>query len=204
MKKFCTGLNCFRTALGKIHLVDKCLIVFMVVLLVQSAINLFTGHTESADVNNIDVIVRTSTAAIFGYFLSANFIRHASSGSKKGSVQAPPVLTEPGKSSGMENRIGFTASSESATEGLAKGFTGSMDESGQEVSTANRLQIFAAAGIGLFCLIILVLLRNISGLGDGVTATPSSAATVAQFRDFVSGCVGFLIGCPTSKGDNQK
>ena len=25
----------------------------------------------------------------------------------------------------------------------------------------------------------------------------SVAASVVQFRDFVSGCVGFLIGCPT-------
>ena len=63
---------------------------------------------------------------------------------------------------------------------------------------ANCLQVAAATGIGLFCLAVLLLLRN-TPLGDAaMEAQPDRlTATVAQFRDFVSGCVGFLIGCPT-------
>ena len=45
----------------------------------------------------------------------------------------------------------------------------------------------------------LILLRNVGGWGAGIEASPSATAIVAQFRDFVSGCVGFLIGSPTNR-----
>ena len=55
-----------------------------------------------------------------------------------------------------------------------------------------RLQVLTTWVIGLFCLLVLLLLRGLGAAEEG-----SATATVAQFRDFVSGCVGFLIGCPT-------
>lgn len=53
-----------------------------------------------------------------------------------------------------------------------------------------------ATVIGLFCLVTLLVLRNLNQWGLAVESD-SAAASVVQFRDFVSGCVGFLIGCPT-------
>ena len=47
--------------------------------------------------------------------------------------------------------------------------------------------------------VTLILLRNAGGWGEGIEASPSATATVAQFRDLVSGCVGFLIGSPTTR-----
>ena len=63
------------TAWKEAHLVDKCLLIFMAALLIQSACNLFFPAVVGAAADDIDIIVRTSSAAIFGYFLSANFAR---------------------------------------------------------------------------------------------------------------------------------
>ena len=59
-----------------------------------------------------------------------------------------------------------------------------------------------ATGIGLFCLVALLVLRNLSQWGLVSAESNSVASAVVQLRDFVSGCVGFLIGCPTHS-DNQ-
>ena len=65
-------------------------------------------------------------------------------------------------------------------------------------AAGGNLQVAVTAGIGLFCLAALLLLRNTS-LGTAALSAQGSGgtATVAQLRDFVSGCVGFLIGYPT-------
>ena len=64
------------------------------------------------------------------------------------------------------------------------------------VST-ERIQIIVAATIGLFCLITLIVLRNT--WGTAMAESSGATATIAQLRDFVSGCVGFLIGCPSGR-----
>ena len=52
---------------------DRCLIVFMLILYAYMLYSLLTGKSLSGDSNTVDVIVRTSAAAIFGYFISSNF-----------------------------------------------------------------------------------------------------------------------------------
>lgn len=74
-----------RGLLDRIHPVDKSLLLFMLVLLIQSAYSMFCPGGTGQAAEDIDIIVRTSAAAIFGYFLSANFIRHTASGG-----QTPP------------------------------------------------------------------------------------------------------------------
>ena len=58
-----------------IHTVDKFLIIIMLILLLQSVAALFLHRDLITQSNNIDIIVRTSSASIFGYFLSENFIK---------------------------------------------------------------------------------------------------------------------------------
>ena len=60
----------------------------MLILLLQSAYNIFLDEPAYQEENTIDVIVRTSQAAIFGYFLSANF---ANRNIKKKKHTAPPA-----------------------------------------------------------------------------------------------------------------
>ena len=74
MKKLLFCRKCLCAAFNRIPLVDKCLLVFFLVLLTQSAYSLFSHNGTGSEIEHIDVIVRTSSAAIFGYILSANFI----------------------------------------------------------------------------------------------------------------------------------
>ncbi len=55
-------------------LVDKCLLFIMAVLMIQIAYTLFFSHATSDNNNAVDVVIRTSAASVFGYFLGHNFV----------------------------------------------------------------------------------------------------------------------------------
>lgn len=57
----------------RLQLVDQCLLIIMSTLFLQIILTLFFFH-ECVDQNEIDVVVRTTASAIFGYFLSSNFM----------------------------------------------------------------------------------------------------------------------------------
>ena len=184
-----------RQAAKNIHLVDKCLMVFMAVLLLQSAHSLFFPGDTDGEAGGIDVIVRTSSAAIFGYFLSANFNRRPDSAAEGQAVGGSGTVEPPAQGQEAPRaRIGFQMQEEG---GAPVRLPPSQLPSGDSGGEPCRLQVLTAWVIGLFCLFILLLLRSVGVPEDG-----SATATVAQFRDFVSGCVGFLIGCPT-RGSSQ-
>ena len=192
MRQRCTGCSRIWAMWNRINLVDRCLVVFLLVLLVQSACSLLipSGNADSA-AYGIDIIVRTSSAAIFGHFLSANFARGA--GTVRAGLQKTAVQTDTGVTAQGTpvQKIGFSTSDEPMEQG------GATPAAAEERQTAvARLQVVAAAGIGLFCLVTLLLFRNIPAW-RACLEQEGASATVAQFRDFVSGCVGFLIGCPT-------
>ena len=85
-------LSALRTGLARIHPVDKSLLLFMAVLLLQTAYRIFFQTETGPAASDIDVIVRTSSSAIFGYFLSANFINR-SAASLPGASSSPAGLT---------------------------------------------------------------------------------------------------------------
>lgn len=127
----------------RVRLADGCLLVFLAVLLAQSAYSLFSAG--SAETEGIDIIVRTSAAGVFGHLLS-------------GGGRCPQEPRDPSE------------------------------------SRALRFRALAAAAIGIFCLFTLLAYRAVLLHRPGFAAPDSAAATVAQFRDFVSGCIGCLIG----------
>ena len=65
---------------GRIRLMDRCLLAYMAILLAQSAYSLFSAAALGTETGGIDIIVRTSTAAVFGYFLSASFAAQKAAG----------------------------------------------------------------------------------------------------------------------------
>ena len=140
-----------RGCRGRIRLVDRCLLTFMAILLAQSAYSLFSAPALGTETSGIDIIVRTSAAAIFGYFLSANYRREVTPGE------------------------------------------------GEPTDTGNGLQVATASGIGIFCLLALLAFRAAALRDPCHAATDSATATLAQFRDFVSGCVGCLIAGQAAK-----
>ena len=185
-------LTVWQETLCCIHPVDKSLLIFMLILLVQSAVNLFLPASASAVTGDIDIVVRTSAAAIFGYFLSANFIGHDEESGQATQAAQTHILkpgADPVQDSMPRAQIGFSAG-EAASEPAAP----QVQATQQPIRC---LQVRAATLIGLFCLLALLILRNLTQLGIVSPTSDSVTGTIVQFRDFISGCVGFLIGCPT-------
>lgn len=188
--------NHIRLSLRKIHLVDKCLLLLMLLLLAQSAYILFVNKGGSAEAGHIDIIVRTAAASIFGYFLSANFVQRNITAMHEGKQAAPP----PGAGE-AQSEIPQSA------EGPAPAISGAEPDGGNTNETVPpqkdqapecaRLQIITATAIAVFCLLALILVRNLNVNDEA--GNPSAVAVLSQYRDFVSGCVGFLIGCPPPK-----
>ena len=147
------------------HMLNKCLMLIMLIMLLQSAASIFMGGVTVQMVGNIDVVTRTSSAAIFGYFLGDKFIIDG-------------------------------ASLEEAT-------CSSKQSSTADKRNHSDVQSVVIVIIGVFCLIVLLTLRNMMQLGMISELSGSAASTITQFRDFVSGCVGFLIGGPRTSGANK-
>ena len=188
----------------RIHLVDRSLLIIMLVLLLQSTVSLFLHGTAQQTVTSVDVVIRTASAAIFGYLLGGNFGKESFAGGQTQTAAPVHILEEDAQSEpttpGMRARIGFADDSEPPATSLT---TAPATVSGDEVSTGAGIQVFVAAAIGLFCLIVLLILRNLTDLGVITELSDSATATVIQFRDYVSGCVGFLIGSPTNASNSN-
>lgn len=205
MKKVSILGHSMRVTLAKIHLADKFLIFFIVILMVQSAFSVFAHQTVTGAVNSIDIIFRTAIAGIFGYFLSNNFIRRAFSATTQTRRRTRSTHGLPEHRSVPHDR----AEPEPSGDGKAAHPPETYEQGGEEnrqmdVTSASRIQIITASSLGLFCLLVLILLRNVGALRADMTASASAAATVTQFRDMVSGCIGFLIGSPGSDGQQSK
>ena len=108
--------------------------VFMVILLLRTAFIIFEGTEPQGVASDIDVITRTSCAALYAYIISLA----ASDGS------------------GSPNLEG-------------------------------AMLIF----IGLFCLGILFAIRG--HMAENGVPGHSATASLVQMRDFLSGCIGFLV-----------
>ncbi len=184
-----------------IKLIDKCLIIFMFIFLAQSIYSLFSGETDSYYTGSIDVVVRTTSAAIFGYFLSANFIKKSS---KENSTSAQTLITPPpvnieGEDSQtpakgvVKNKIGFNGNS---GEPVIPEAPTHIKEKDDTESTSNQ-QIIITTIIGIVSLCAILIARNFLNL------TASSTPVISHLRDFVSGCVGFLVGCPVGEITNK-
>jgi hypothetical protein len=177
-----------RKILSRISLVDRFLILFMFLLFCYMAYQLFSGGLSDEN-NTIDVIVQTSAATIFGYFISVNSLTAVP---KKETVSQLPTTT-----------AGITqASKEKGTVGVKIGFQDPSEESQTEMGkitvseipdaskgTCGKLQIWVVSAVGLLSLVILI---GAKGCPD---VTPELTALVSQLRDFLFGCIGFLVGC---------
>lgn len=180
---------------------DRCLLLFMTVLLVQLACSLFLPENLAPEAGSIDVIVRTSAAAIFGYLLSGNFNRGSEQEIAERTGSPPECLLE-----AQSDRLsplqgtkapGIGSGELSGGEQVPDGTKPLEPEERVPGRDTGCLQILMATAMGLFCLAVLLLVRFSGWWGIPLVSSDSATATVAQLRDFVSGSVGFLIGCPT-------
>lgn len=59
----------------KISLADKFLLIILAILFIQTSYHLFFHELSGYDNSSVDVIIRTTTAAIFGYFIGGGFLK---------------------------------------------------------------------------------------------------------------------------------
>lgn len=201
MKRFGIFWTGLRASVSSIHPVDRCLILFTALLLAQSVYSLFVPE-QTPLAGNIDTMVRTSLAAVFGYFLSGNFNAGSSGKAAQEETPAPNIDSQPEEASAKPSfasvlplQMGARQAAAPQTAETPASAEPTVSKETKASPTVSRLQIFLAAGIGLVCLTALLVLRCFPGLAEQALSG-SPAATVSQFRDLVSGCIGFLIGCP--------
>ena len=171
-------------------LADGVLVLFMLILLSYMAVHLFIGAESVSQNNTIDVVIRTSAAGIFGYFLSRNFGRRSEdeTAKKTDGVYRNTI------SGGSTGQIGFrirseigTAGDEQITDHFAAMQAGKISESMLRSERRDGIQIIVISAVGLGSLIILLFAKQF------YSASGEYTAIVSQFRDFFSASVGFLI-----------
>ena len=121
-----------KQSLDAISLIDKILMAYMGILLVYIAIHLIWGATLQES-TSVDTIIRTSASAIFGYFISNNFIRSNSDTESKSkmNIQAQSDLIQQEKNTAVNTSV-----------------------------CCSRLQIIVVSAIGFIALVLLLISRN--------------------------------------------
>ncbi len=175
----------------KIKLVDKCLILIMLILFIQICINLFCNEIFSNNTDPVDIVVRSTAAAIFGYFISVNFIKNESDIKEELKSETKELKTDTSKitkdtSPNIYNnkQIGFLSTSSDEMK------SGKIDINNSNYSS-NSLQIIIVTLFSVISLIVILIARNYTSI------TSESTASISQLRDFVCGGVGFLLGYPS-------
>lgn len=175
--------RCWR----EISFKDKGLILIMIVLLLQCIHNLYSPAPTSQSYMTINLIIRTSVAAIFGYFLSSNFLSKLAI--DKSIDDKLRILEQILEDNEIDNELKNKYSKKLKKEQLE-------EEQEQEGYVCNKnLQNGIAVGICILIIICLIIGINFKLISDGADAI------ITQFRDIISGCIGFLLG---NNGNNDK
>ena len=171
--------------LFSIRLVDRMLLLFFVILMGYTTVHLFV-HV-SGETHTIDIVVRTSASAIFGYIISSQFTKSSSQAETRFPSSS---LQKTSTHQDIQNQIGFQPDSPSAS---VKSDSSFLPKSPMILSfNENRLQIILVSLIGIASFFLLWIARFCSD------NTPEVVAILSQLRDFASGCIGFLISCGKS------
>lgn len=180
-----------KNIIKDISLVDKSLMIFMLILFIYIIIHLFTTASISQDTNAIDIIIRTSLASIFGYFISSNFVKNDSSASPQDygnpEINFSPKSVAVNSDNSIKNQIGFQDPAAVQSEEIGK--ISISENTSPSTKTSCKFQIYVVSIIGLTSLIILIMAKHLQN------STSELTAIISQLRDFVSACIGFLVGC---------
>lgn len=174
----------------KIGLVDRFLILFMLILLLYTAIGLFTGMSDSQNDDMVDTIIRTSAASIFGYFISSNFVKtNTTTDSYSDNLNIPAQANDENLNVQLSNQNEFVTSAD-VTEEPVKTY---VTELSSDQISCSKLQVIIVSAIGGCALILLFITKFF------IAETSEISATVSQLRDFVSACIGFLVSYGRTK-----
>ena len=123
-------------------LVNLFLLLFMTLLLLYTAWILLAKPPASQDANTIDIIIRTSAAAIFGYFLSSSFRKTDSD------LSAQEVPSVPASRSTNQIQISVIASIGLLSLILLFLARGSVTMTPEFSAAVSQLRDFVSAAIG--------------------------------------------------------
>ena len=195
-------LEYIKKSIDNIKLIDKCLIIFMMILMGQSIYNLFINEANLNGGDAIDILIRTTQASVFGYFLSANFIKKDKEVNNTLKKEKDPIkdknITKKVNDNNSENAIdSISDNSKNANNYIQSSqdkYNSDLKENNDyyESSTTEQ-QVIIVTIVGIISLLTIIMVRDCN------LVTTASASTISQLRDFVSGSVGFLLGCPTKK-----
>ena len=168
-------IKCWR----EISISDKALIIIMLILLIQSIHNLFTPEPSEATALSINIIIRTSIASIFGYFLSENFLKNEIIKNNNSNIAVPLNKNKVDGNKSEDNTNNFISDDNNSKK---------LSLDLKEYICNKTLQIIVALTVCIISLLSLII-------GNSFDLIPSSAnPTVIQFRDLISSCIGFLVG----------
>lgn len=181
------------TSFCNIRLIDKCLMLIFIIILAQSVFALLNPADIESDVEHIDIVLRTALASIFGYILSANFNKKASSANIATKQSSPAQI---GFSEAETLQPTDTIKMADSQKSNTKNTKTASPKMQYNLSEGNKLQTIVITSICVISLVILMVIRDVE---TGLEATSSAVSTITQLRDFVSACVGFLIGNPDNR-----
>ena len=167
----------------RLHLIDRLLLIFMVILLAQSARSLFSYECVSQNSDAMHTATRTTAASIFGYFISAGFrgVNQDGASMQEGSDSAAGQ----NKAKKLNTQTSLSENEGTSSEARSKTI---VDQPGESTDQRLRQQVLIVGMIGISSLLMLVIAC------DSTQDTTNASAALSQLRDFVSGSVGFLIG----------
>ncbi len=192
------------------NLAHIALVLFLAILLIQSALGLFLP--QRADMDSVDIVLRTAISSIFGYLMSSMGQKSITSTQKSQNQNQDQNPDNNTNNNSAPRTIGFSG------EGDTSSLLIRADSAGQNSNQANQIspnsqnsqisqndqnaqknwsadnlqfQTIIIACLGFFCLSVLIFLHYYTG---EITATTGVIATIAQFRDIISGSIGALIG----------
>ncbi len=192
-----------KSALSKINIKNVAflgIVIIFFVLLAQSAFALFV-EAQSQNVDQIDIVFRTAISSIFGYVMSTVSTSEFVLKSRKKNLSIP---TQPTKTIGFKsgedknsdnNIVSSVISSGEANSSAQDVILPTVPESVEYDASRRKffvnLQIIILTLVCIFCLAILVIVRNFSNF---IVASSSNIVTISMYRDIVSGSIGALIG----------
>ncbi len=176
----------------------------MVILFLHVTFELFSGDNgvnSEETINAIDIIVRTTIASVFGYFISSNFVKSKKEiSNEKESNNSYNELNDESNKCCLENKkcneIDLLDKKNIIINNDNKKIIINNDnkkiEAEERRNNASKEQIIIVFIIGLVSLILLLLVR------DFIEVSNAEIPIISQLRDIVCGCVGFLLGCPSN------
>lgn len=165
------------------------LVLIFFILMAQSGFSLFfDSENVSTEIQQIDIVFRTSLSSIFGYIISILAVSKMASSSKNQTTTTQIGFTNTDSS---QNRYTMLSSENEISDSILN--VGSASQDNREINT--NVQTIALIIICVFCLVVMILVRNLS---QYISITSSASVTVSMYRDFISSGIGALIGISKS------